>query len=163
METWKDIKDYEGQYQVSDMGNVKSLKKGIILKSKLNRTGYLDVNLYKDKNYSMKSIHRLVAIAFIDNPNNHPQVNHINGIKNDNIVNNLEWCTRSFNLKHAYKLNLRTPLNGIKQPRSRLTEAQIIEIRNLKDTMMYKDIAEIYNIDRSAISRIINNKRWKHI
>lgn len=99
MEIWKDVEGYEGLYQVSNMGRVKSLKydKEKIIKSCKNSRGYLIVNLYKDKKMKDHKVHRLVAQAFLPNPNNLPQVNHKNEIKTDNRVDNLEYCDSSYN------------------------------------------------------------------
>ena len=103
-EVWKDIEGYEGMYQVSNLGNVKSLSrkntKGQILSEKLLAFGvvandYLQVQLWKNKHPKMKLVHRLVAEAFIANPSNLPEVNHIDGDKSNNTVVNLEWTTRS--------------------------------------------------------------------
>lgn len=115
IEDWKDIKNYEGLYQVSNLGNVRRMKfiNNIIKKNKIysiskgkNNSGYLKVSLYKDNKMKNKLVHRLVAEAFIPNPNNLPQVNHIDGNKLNNNVSNLEWCSQSQNMKHAYKLGL---------------------------------------------------------
>lgn len=117
-EIWRDIKDYEGLYQVSNTGKIKSLdrkvwnyiKKGKIIKTHIV-VDYEYVVLYKNKTQKNYRVHRLVANAFILNPNNYKEVNHIDGNKLNNNVSNLEWCSRSQNLKHAYKNNLRKPLN----------------------------------------------------
>lgn len=107
-EVWKDIDGYEGLYQISNLGNVKSLprKKTIkqerILKPKLNKNGYLEVALCKNSNYKMCRVHKLVAKSFLNNPKNKTQVNHKNGIKIDNEVSNLEYCTPSENIRHAW-------------------------------------------------------------
>ena len=120
-EIWKDIKGYEGLYQVSNLGRVKSLERykvnhnikqlveEKILKPSLGR--YKKVCLCKNSKYQTLYIHRLVADAFIPNTNNDPCVNHIDGNKYNNVVNNLEFCTISQNTKHAYDLGLKKPNN----------------------------------------------------
>lgn len=114
----KEINGYEGLYFVDTFGNVVSMPKDkhvskvgeyVILKPQVKR-GYAIVNLYKNGKMKSYSVHRLVAKAFIENPNEYKQVNHINGIKLDNRVENLEWCTAQYNTKHAYDNNL----NGFK-------------------------------------------------
>ena len=106
MEKWKDIDGYEGLYQVSTMGRVRSFHKfrGVkqrILQPKRCTNGYLSVALVKDKIITYKLIHRLVAQTFIDNPCNYPQVNHKNEVITDNQVNNLEWCTAKYNSNYG--------------------------------------------------------------
>lgn len=120
-EIWKDIKDYEGLYQVSNLGRVKSLKrlnydinkkqnvyieKEMILKYSLNNKGYKMIKLQKNKQKKTIAIHRLVAQTFIPNPNNFEQVNHIDGNKENNCVSNLEWCNNEYNHQHAIEHNL---------------------------------------------------------
>ena len=109
MEIWKDAKNYESLYQVSDLGNVKSLnykntKKEKILSKINNGKNYLSVNLYKNKIKTRIYIHRIVATSFLDNSQNKEEVNHINGIRTDNRLTNLEWVTRSENHFHRYKV-----------------------------------------------------------
>ena len=112
-EIWKDIQGYEGLYQVSNLGNVKNkiqpyLKQEKIYKKFSNSNGYLFVGLRKDKKRKFKYIHRLVAEAFIPNPNNLPQINHKDENKQNNCVNNLEWCTNKYNQNYGTK-NQRIP------------------------------------------------------
>lgn len=99
MERWRDIKGYEGLYQISNCGRVKSLKycKEKILKSIKSSNGYLQVNLYKDGKRKYFLVHRLVATAFIYNIENYSQINHKDEIKSNNYVSNLEWCDYSYN------------------------------------------------------------------
>lgn len=115
MELWKDIKDYEGIYQISNFGNVKSIKREEKILAKIvsgkNRSGYIKVSMYKNGDFEQKSVHRLVALHFIDNPDNKPQVNHIDGNKQNPHFSNLEWCTASENSRHAYDTKLSKPTN----------------------------------------------------
>lgn len=103
-EIWKDIKDFIGLYQVSNFGRVKSLKWGKerILKPRKLKCGYFAVILYKDGVTKSYFIHRLVAQAFLPNPNNLPQVNHKNENKTDNRVENLEWCDQKYNCQYSF-------------------------------------------------------------
>jgi len=105
-EEWKQINGFEDKYLISNKGEVKSLKNNIILKSFDNKRGYLQVTIQKESKRFARKIHRLVAIHFIPNPLNLPQVNHIDGIKTNNNVTNLEWCDNTFNVNHAIKLGL---------------------------------------------------------
>lgn len=100
-EIWRDIEGYEGLYQVSDLGRVKSLYTNRILKGSKDAKGYLIVKLCKNSIKSNKTIHRLVAQAFIPNPENKPQVNHIDENKTNNMVSNLNWMTSKENNNHG--------------------------------------------------------------
>ena len=113
MEIWKDIKGYEGLYQISNEGRVRSLDKwmphrfgkqfikGIIKKQKINKYGYFTVNLKKDDVLKTYNVHRLVAQTFIPNPDNLPQVNHKDECKTNNRLENLEWCTSKYNVNYG--------------------------------------------------------------
>ena len=104
-EQWKDIIGYEGLYQISSYGRVKSLPrkgcKGQIVKPSFTNSGYQQTHLCKNGKAVTKMVHRIVAIHFIYNPDNLPEVNHINECKTDNRVENLEWCTRLQNVRHG--------------------------------------------------------------
>ena len=131
-EIWKSINGFDN-YMVSNLGRVKSIsrksisnggtyiRKEKILKYGKHRIGYLYVYLYKENGKEKKKmyVHRLVAEAFIPNPNNYKEINHKSGIKTENCVDNLEWVTRSENIKHAYKNGLEKKLIGALNPMSK--------------------------------------------
>ena len=105
-EEWKPIAGFEGFYEVSNFGRVKSLNyqgtkgESVILKQTLKSNGYFQIGLYIKQNRKYFNVHRLVAMAFIPNPNNYPQINHKDEIKTNNSVDNLEWCTSKYNLNY---------------------------------------------------------------
>ena len=104
MEIWKNIDGFNGKYQVSSWGNIRNAESGKVLKPFENSKGYLKIALYKNgKNYK-KRINRLVAMAFIENPDELPQVNHKDGNKKNNSISNLEWVTNEENARHAKNL-----------------------------------------------------------
>lgn len=118
-EIWKDIKNYEGLYQISNLGKIKSFSRGEnsnkekILKLKYDKYGYMCIDLWKNKSVKTFKVHRLVAQAFIPNPHNYPVVNHKNKMRDDNIVDNLEWCTIKYNCQYSKaKAVLQCDLNG---------------------------------------------------
>lgn len=129
-EIWKDIKEHEGYYMVSNLGRVKTLdrwrncplnkkikylRKGKILKQMKDKSGYLLVSLYKNKKARRWLVHRLVAETFIPNSENKPQVNHKDGNKQNNNVENLEWCTPQENTIHAFNNKLNRHVRKVKQ------------------------------------------------
>jgi NUMOD4 motif-containing protein len=169
-EIWKDIKDYERFYQISNLGRIKSLQRisshGHQLEEKLikqnNVKGYLYVTLNKNGQFKSCRVNRLVALAFIPNPNNFPDVNHKNLIKTENNVDNLEWMTKIDNIRHA-----RANGSFTKKPpgNPKINISQVKEIRTLWLSKNYTQakIAEIYNLAPNTVSLIVNNKRWKEI
>lgn len=131
-EIWKDIQGFENLYKVSTDGRIKA-RTGKIIKPYNNGFGYLTVHLYKDGESHSRKIHRLVAEAFISNPERKPQVNHIDGDKSNNHVDNLEWATQSENMQHAYSNGLRQKL------KQRVAQ---IEITTKKPINVYKSTSE---------------------
>lgn len=116
-EIWKDIKGYEGKYQISNLGRVKSLNYNTkILKYNSDGHGYLKVILYKNNKRKSHRVHRLVAEAFIPNLEDKNQVNHINGNKQDNRAFNLEWCTAKENVQHSLNTGLSERFKGENNP-----------------------------------------------
>lgn len=108
MEIWKDIKGYEGLYQVSNYGKIKSLRfdKEMIMTNRINSNGYVDIIFTKDGEGKSIRVHRIVGEHFLDNSQGYPVINHIDGDKQNNHVDNLEWCTYSHNNKQAYQQGL---------------------------------------------------------
>lgn len=163
-EIWKDIKGYEGFYQVSSLGNIKSLgnsfrKKEKLLKQHFNTQGYYHVLLCGKIKPRASVIHRIVAKAFIENPQNKPEVNHINGNKIDNRLENLEWCTADENRQHAYSLGLKC--EGEKHGRSKLKNSDICKIIDLLNQGIKQHvIASTFNVSHPTISRIKTGKSY---
>ena len=166
-EIWKDVKDFEGLYQVSNLGNVKRLvSKRVpaerLIGSSIDRYGYVKRVLCKDGKMYFFTEHRLVANAFILNDFNKPTVNHINGIKTDNKLDNLEWCTIKENNDHAINTGLKN-LKGIKHHKCKLTEEQVREIKEIGFSQTRMSLAKKYGVSRTSILGIIRGKFWKHI
>ena len=169
MEVWKTVKGFEN-YEISNLGRLKvNLKyrkyrdyQHKILNPSLDKDGYKRTILTSfDKIRKNKLIHRLVAIAFIDNPLKKPCVNHINGVKTDNTLSNLDWVTVSENNKHAIKIGLAGQVGGEKHHMAKLKECDVVLIKELyKLGTTQSLISKRFDISQTQISRIVNNKRW---
>ena len=162
MEIWKDVKGYEGLYMVSDLGRVKSVERYVkgrysntqrvkekIKTQSVKDNGYLIVSLYKNNKSSQKYVHRLVAEAFIPNPDNLPEVNHKDGNKQNNCINNLEWCTSKENNWHRYHV-LHKCWSSDKK------------VLCIETGVIYNSItsaSQATNIDNGSISKVCHNKR----
>ena len=167
-EIWKDVVGYEGLYQVSNLGNIKSLNricrqknrkyclKEKNIKLNYNETGYTYVKLSKNKKQRTLLVHRLVAQAFIPNPENKPTINHKNGKHDCNIVDNLEWATYLENNVHAYKNGLKTQKNR-RKPILQIKDGIIIG-RYASITQIKKD--KVFN--HRNVKSAINGKLKKY-
>lgn len=134
-EIWKDIEGYENLYQISNKGNVKNIRTGKLLSAE--KSNYLSVYLYKNGYKHFYKIHRLLAKAFIPNPENKPYINHIDGNKFNNNIENLEWCTAKENALHAVKTGL-FDLKGLKQA----NKNKQIKVIKHSDKTIYESINE---------------------
>jgi predicted XRE-type DNA-binding protein len=178
-EIWKDICGHDG-YQVSTLGNVRSLDREIITKQGNIRkykgrvlslmpdmsnkgNGYLVVNLGR-KALTIR-VHKLVALTFLLNEYNLPIINHKNGVKIDNKVSNLEWCSYSHNNKHACITGLHIPPKGEEAYNHKLTNKKVICIKELlsNKSLSQRDIAWMYNVSQRLINKINKGLAWQHI
>ena len=167
---WKPIAGYENSYEVSDDGCVKSLDRtgpdgrklsGKILKPCIAGKGYLRVCLRKDGKTHEEYIHKLVAQAFLPPRDGCNVVNHIDGNKQNNSCDNLEWVTYSENNQHAYNHQLKP--RGHEFYNAKLTEADIQEIKAHGKYATYQEIADRYSVTKATIRDVLIGKTWKHI
>ncbi len=169
MEIWKDIKGYEGLYQASNKILVKSLERKIkkkngfyktikerILKMPTNGSGYPIVSLSKDGLATEFHVHRILAETFIDNPNGYSQINHINGNKADNRLENLEWCTPKDNILHAYRTGLNKGKKGILNKDSKVIWANMTNTNTTLVCYGTRDAASKTNIGRTLVMKSLN-------
>lgn len=162
MEIEKAIVGFES-YKIHKDGYVTSTRSGRILKTDLVGKGYYLVTLSEKGNKKREYIHRLVGFAFIPNPDKKPFINHINGIKTDNRVENLEWITHKDNLRHAYDNGL-CPTSMKAKQGAKLSESEVLEIRSLILAGTRRDlIAKQFNVSKTCIQYIHKRKTWNHI
>lgn len=167
MEIWKPIKGYEEYYEVSNYGNVRNKRTNYIMKKRYTKDGYVKATLtvnYKSKDYR---VHRLVAQAFIPNIQNKETVNHIDGNKENNNVNNLEWADRHEQLEHAYRLGLKKPKRGCENCNAKFTEEQIRFIRShyKPHSREYGTVAlgRMFGVYNTTIGDIVRGITYKNI
>ena len=161
MEIWK-VLPRAPQYLCSNLGNIKSLRYQRNLNGCKNNCGYARVQLGSSKNKHF--IHRLVAECFLEAKEGNVFVNHKDGNKSNNRVDNLEWCTMKTNNIHAVQTGLRNPVKGESHPQSKLTEKNAIEIiRLLNQGINCTQIGKRFSVDRKTIADIKNGKTWKHL
>ena len=160
----KEIEEFKGMYWISCGGNIIN-QYGKQLATTIDKDGYPIIRFTINKKKVVRKIHRLVALAFIPNPLNKPQVNHIDGNKSNNFAWNLEWTTAKENVVHAFKNGLNEGVKGSKNTMAKLTEEQVQEIRRKYKTGLYYQyqLAEEYGVIQQAISMIVTGKRWKQL
>jgi len=166
MEVWRFI-EYIGvkkeKYIINQKGDVKSLarRKTVLLKKLKYSNGYHSYSL----GIGHIGVHRLVANAFLPNPNNYPIVNHKDGNKQNNCVSNLEWCSYSINNKHAFDFGLNKALQGSKRHTSTINEECVYLIRFLSDVKKNRtiDISKKLGISKHIVYSVRHRKTWKHI
>lgn len=157
-EIWKDIPGYEGLYQASNLGRIRSLIRNKILIGGI-KNGYREVILCKNGKRKYMLVHRLIAQTFLENKKNKPQINHIDGNKHNNNVNNLEWCTRSENMKHAYKIGLQKPLYAKINPRAKKIKQYTIDNIFIKEYDGIKEASKINNLNPRDITKCCKGLR----
>lgn len=179
METWKEITNSKS-YAVSNQGRVKRLERQewnkhnncystyrehILEQSTNNTKGYCRIRIvYLDGIDKTESVHVLVAEAFIPNPNNLPQVNHKDGIKTHNYVENLEWCSQSENMRHS--IDILGNIHGTQGEDCNfavLKEEQVLQIPTLMLTKTQLDISKLFNVSPTTITEIVSGRSWKHL
>ena len=169
---WKPVLGFEGYYEVSNKGDVKSLTnrktmkngvsklfRGKVLSSYSDKDGYRCIDLYKDGVRSKKKIHRLVCESFIRPPLENEQVNHINGIKYDNNISNIEWVMPKENVKHSYYV-----LKNKGSKRS-LSDEQVLEIRDIykKGELSFQEIGNLFNVSKHIIYYLLKGVTYKNV
>ena len=166
--TWeKWVPSVHPDYKVSNYGRVMQWRKRLVLKQSTNKDGYKCVRL-AGQTYR---VHRLVAMAFIPNPENKPQVNHIDGNKQNNNLNNLEWVTNQENVQHAFKIGLEKAHYGEEHGMAKLTNEDVLTIRKLyaggitdfNNKYSQRELAKMYGVKQSTIWGILHRKNWSHI
>jgi hypothetical protein len=172
-EIWLPVNGYEGSYEVSDLGKVRSLDrldsigrkvKGRTMKLCVSDSGYHRVQLFKDGNYQTCLVSRLVAQSFIPNPESKPCVNHIDGHPLNNNVSNLEWVTYAENTQHAVRTGLLPPNIGVKNGQSKLTPDLIEQAKKLREMGYgYRKVAKLVGVSKTGITNALTGKSWKYL
>lgn len=153
VEIWKDCKGYEGRYQISSLGRIWSISAKKCLSTRISNKGYETVRLYTpDGKCHTESVHRLLALAFIPNPNNLPQVNHKNELKTDNRLENLEWCDAKYNMNY-----------GSRTERASVSKGKPIAQYDLSDNLIttfssIKEASEQTGVGRQNIEKVLHNR-----
>lgn len=176
-ETWKSVPGFEGRYEVSNTGKARTVGRFIKaprgrerwlpdaeLNTHITTRGYVQTMFKVGQKNFHQLVHRLVAIAFIPNPDALPQVNHKDGDKTNNHVSNLEWCDSKENCAHARRERLYEPARGQNAGGAKLTNEQVVSIRaRLELGETHESIARDYPVSRTVITRIASGARWSSV
>lgn len=174
---WKPVVGFEGLYEVSSEGEVRSVdrwlttrrgarifRKGVSMTPRIGKSGYLYINLYRDSLSFTKKVHRLVAEAFCPNPRGAVQVNHVDGQKLNNLAENLEWVTASENTRHAVANGLNAPQSGELSHRSSIKNSDVDKIRaKILEGVPLEEVARTFGVTRAVVSGIKSGRRWAEI
>lgn len=171
-EEWRDVPNFEG-YQVSSLGKIRGidrlkqgrsglrLTRGQELKQVPNKKGYPEVRLRKNGTHT-RLVHKLVSSAFLVKSEGQTQINHINGVKTDNSIINLEWVTQSENQKHAYKLGLQPTRAGESNNKATITDKDVTKLKLLYNSgKTTKEVSELIGVNLSIIRQIIYGQSWR--
>lgn len=163
MEMWKDIEGYENVYQISNKGNIRSVDrtlsngrhiKGVLLKPKYDKDGYLNIGLSKNGTKKCFRVHKLVGMSFINNPKGYTMINHKDGIRDNNNADNLEWCDNSYNQWHRCHINNNPPNNDYKKKKVKAILPNNTEY--IFDSVT--ECGEYFGVSRTAIERKLKGK-----
>lgn len=157
MEEFRVVEEFPN-YSISNLGNIINNKFNKVRKQQTDKDGYKKIMLYKNNKSKLLSIHRLVAIAFIPNPNNKEQVNHKDNNPSNNNVDNLEWNTPLENTQYCIKQGRKYIVSGDKNGNKKLDWNKVNEIR--QSNLTIKELTNVYNMSFDAIYRIVANKSW---
>lgn len=174
-EIWKDIKGYEGFYQISNYGRVKSLPrkvihkdgvvalyKGVIMKTHTPLNRYEQIRLSKNGKSNMKTVHRLVAEAFLPNPNNYPEVNHIDEVKDNNVLENLEWCNYEYNINYGGGITRRSVQRKIKISQYDLDDRFIRHYESGTDAEQYGYCRKAISACCRGVAKTHSGYKWRY-
>lgn len=176
-EEWRPAFRYEDNYEVSNLGNIRSkthwvnarnggerLYIGKEINKRIRKVGYVECKICANSESKYKALHRIIAETFVPNPNGYKEVNHIDGNKQNNNASNLEWCTRRQNIIHSFEMGLNKPRIGAEHCNARFNDEDVLKIRELyKKGMKVRAISELYKVPKPTIEGITSGKSWKHL
>ena len=159
------INDIETNYEISNIGRLRNVKTGVFIKPYITWNNYYKFIFRVNGKKVNKFMHRLIMEYFVPNPDNLPQVNHINGIKTDNRIENLEWCSRSHNMQHAFDNGLIKLPIGEKRYNNKYTETSVKHVIELLKTGEYtkKEIADIVDVPKSLVKAVKQKHNWRYL